>query len=330
MRALRFEAPGRARLAVLPPPVPAADEALIAPRHVGLCGTDLELLDGSMPYLASGDAAYPLQPGHEVAGVVVLSPDGRLPTGAEVLVDPVVGCGACPACVDGLATRCPDRRELGIRRGLPGGAGELIAVPVANVHRLPDGVSTREAVLAEPGVTALNAVERLGDVAHRETLVVGAGTLGLIAAQLLLERGARVDVVVVEPERARLVGRLGARPVHSVAPDRHAFVVEAAGTPAALRTAFAAVAPGGTIAVTGVQPAPVDALDVNALVLKDATVRGVLNGPGLYERMLAALATGVLDAEALIDSEFELGDARAALARLAAPGRAAPKVLLRL
>lgn len=283
-----------------------------------------------MPYFGSGDAAYPLQPGHEVAGVVVASPDPRIPAGTQALIDPVVGCGTCQACADGFATRCSERLELGVRRGMPGGASELIAVPTGNLHPLPEGVSTREAVLVEPGVTALNAVERLGNVAGRDAIVVGAGTLGLIAAQLLMRRGAQVDVMVVEPERAALVEQLGAQPVRRIEPGRHTFVVEAGGTPQALRTAFAAVAPGGRIAVLGVQPGPVDDLDVNELVLKDATVYGVLNGPGLYERMLKALATGILDAAALIDSEFELGDAEAALARLAERGRAAPKVLLRV
>jgi threonine dehydrogenase-like Zn-dependent dehydrogenase len=91
-----------------------------------------------------------------------------------------------------------------------------------------------------------------------------------------------------------------------------------------------AVAPGGRIAVIGVQPAPVDGVDVNALVLKDVSLHGVLNGPGLYDRMLGELAAGGFAAAALIDSEFELADAGPALARLREPGRAAPKVVLRI
>jgi 2-desacetyl-2-hydroxyethyl bacteriochlorophyllide A dehydrogenase len=330
VRALCIEGRGSVRQAELPDPVPGDDEALVAPRHVGLCGTDLELFDGSMPYLASGDAAYPIQPGHEVAGVVVASPDPGIPAGTAVLVDPVAGCGACQACAAGLATRCPDRRELGLRRGMPGGASELVAVPVGNLHALPAGVSTREAVLAEPGVTALNAVERLGDVSGRRALVVGAGTLGLIAAQLLCGRGVEVDVLVVEAERAALVERLGVRPISDPPTAGYAAVVEASGAPVALRGSLNTVAAGGRIAVIGIQSGPVDALDVNQLVLKDATLQGVLNGPGLYADMLEALAGGAVDAAALIDAEFDLADAEAALTRLAEPGRAAPKVLLRI
>jgi 2-desacetyl-2-hydroxyethyl bacteriochlorophyllide A dehydrogenase len=328
MRALRFTAPGAASVVETEPPAAAAGEAIVAPRFVGLCGTDLELLTGAMPYFAAGLASYPIQPGHEVSGTVVEG--GGLPPGTAVMIDPVFGCGACAACAAGFATRCADRRELGLRRGMPGGACELIAVPAANLHPVPDGVALRDATLVEPGVTALNAVDRIGDVAGGPVAVVGAGTLGLLAAQLLLARGAEVDVVVVEPERTALVERIGARPVPSAAPERYAAAIEAAGTPAAVHAALAAVAPGGRIAVVGVQPGPVDGVDLNALVLKDASLHGVLNGPGLYDRLLGELAAGGFDASALIDVEFELGEARAALERLQEPGRAAPKIVLRV
>lgn len=330
MRALSVTGPGSAAIVEIDPPVLGTGEALVAPRYVGLCGTDLELLTGSMPYFAQGEASYPIQPGHEVTGLVVSSQDARLAAGVPVLVDPVVGCGSCPACASALPTRCAERRELGLRRGMPGGACELIAVPVENLHPVPPGVSVRDAPLVEPGVTAFNAVQRLGDVDDRRALVIGAGTLGLIAAQLLLTRGAEVDVAVAQPVRAALVDQLGARPVDRVKPALYPAVIEAAGAPDAVRSAFAAVAPGGSVALVGVQPGPVGQLDVNDLVLKDATARGVLNGPGLFGRMLDELAAGTCDVSALIDSEFELADADAALAALAEPDRRAPKVLLRV
>lgn len=328
MRALRFTGPRAASVVETEPPAPAAGEALVAPRFVGLCGTDLELLTGVMPYFAAGLASYPIQPGHEVSGTVVEG--GDLPAGTEVMIDPVFGCGACAACAAGFATRCADRRELGLRLGTPGGACELIAVPAGNLHAVPDGVSLRDATLVEPGVTALNAVDRIGELGGSRVAVVGAGTLGLLAAQLLLARGAEVDVVVIEPERGALVERIGARPVPVAATETYDAAIEAAGTPAAVHATLSAVAPGGRIAVVGVQPGPVDGVDINALVLKDVSLHGVLNGPGLYDRMLGELAAGGFAASALIDAEFELAEAEPALARLQEPGRAAPKVVLRI
>jgi len=328
MRALEFSAPGAASLVEIDPPQAGPGEALVEPRYVGLCGTDLEMFNGTMPYFAEGSATYPIQPGHEVTGVIVAAAESGPEAGTEVLVNPVVGCGECEACIAGIQVRCPDRRELGLRHGLAGGACELIAVPATHLHPIPAGVGLRDAVLGEPGVTALNAVEVLGEAAGRRALVLGAGTLGLIAVQLLVARGAEVDVLVIEDQRLPLVERFAARPVRTAEADTYPLVVEAAGAAAAAREALRVVAPGGRIALAGVQPGPVAELDLNQIVLKDATVRGVLNGPGLFDRMLEELAAGVVDAGALIGAEFELGEAEAALAALSDPSRAAPKVML--
>jgi 2-desacetyl-2-hydroxyethyl bacteriochlorophyllide A dehydrogenase len=330
VRALNFTAPGSVAVVETEGPTPGDGDALVTPSYVGLCGTDLELFAGTMPYFEEGTASFPIQPGHEVCGIVVKSPDSRLTPGVSVLIDPVVGCGQCAACAGGFETRCRDRRELGLRFGMPGGACELIAVPSRKLHLVPPGVSDREAVLVEPGVTALNAVNRLGDLTDRRALVIGAGTVGLVAAQLLMNRGAKTDVLVVEPAREGLIDQLGARPVRGFETAVYNVVVEAAGAPNAIRSALVAVAPGGTIAVAGVQSEQVDRFDVNEIVLKDVNVRGVLNGPGLYDAMLGELAAGSVDASALIEAEFDLADAESALAALSAQDRPAPKILLRV
>jgi len=330
MKALTFVAPGHARVVDVEWPVATPSEVVVAPRYVGLCGTDLELLSGTMPYLSEGTAAYPLRPGHEVTGVVIESMTPDLAVGTRVLLDPVIGCGECAACISGYPTRCRSRGETGVRRGIPGGACEAFAVPARNLHVLPAGVSLRDAALVEPGVTVLNAIRRMGEAAGRRALVIGAGTLGLMAAQLLASRRARVDVLLADRQRVGLVERIAALPVAEAQAGEYDLVIEAAGTPGALRTALAAVGAGGHVAIVGVQPGPVDGVRINDLVLKDATAYGVLNGPGLYELMLDELAAGNVKPALLIDSEFSLEDATEALERLARPTRLRPKVMLRL
>jgi threonine dehydrogenase-like Zn-dependent dehydrogenase len=283
-----------------------------------------------MPYFAQGVARYPLQPGHEVAGVVHESSAGAWATGDRVVVDPVVGCGVCPRCAAGRETHCADRRELGVRLGLPGGLAELVAVPASKLHRIPDDVPLREAVLVEPSVTALNAVRRAGLPRSGRALVIGAGTLGSVAAQLLVSSRVAVDVLVLSGEQAACVEELGASAVLAPGADAYEVVVEAAGTAAAVRQALAAVAPGGRIALAGVLPSAADGLDVNAIVLKDVTVLGILNGPGLYGETLEALRTGALRAAPLVDREFGLDDAPEAFAELGRPRRGRPKLLIRV
>jgi threonine dehydrogenase-like Zn-dependent dehydrogenase len=310
-------------------PTVGIGEILVAPAYVGLCGSDLELFDGSHPYFVQGRAVLPLQPGHEVSAIVVEDRSGALPTGTRVVLDPVVGCRLCPQCLDGRATHCADRFELGLRRGMDGGAAELISVPCTNAHPVPEGVSLREAVLTEPGVTALNGLRRIGELAGR-ALVIGAGTLGGIATQLLVASGVEVEVLVLDERRGPLIERWGARPTTAPADGAYDVVIEAAGTAEAVRSALRTVAPGGSIALLGVQGQPLDGFDVDAILFKDASIFGVLNGPGLYESMLDEIATGHVRARELIEREFALEDAAAAFEFLASQDRMRPKVLLRV
>lgn len=329
MKALVFEAPGQATIADVPRPIPAADELLLRPQFVGLCGTDLELLSGAMPYFTEGSACYPIRPGHEISALVDRD-SGTWRSGTAVVVDPVIGCGRCPACIAEAPTGCSERSELGVRGGIAGGAAEYVAVPERNVHPLPPGVSLRHAVLVEPGVTALHAIRRLETSVGQRALVIGPGTLGGIAAQLLRSRGLEVDMPVLHQDRAAFVQRIGARVTAVVKTSHYDITVEAAGTPDAIHTAIRGTIPKGRIAFTGIQAAPVDRVNINELVLKDLTIHGVINGTGLYGEMLKELALGSVDAEAFIAADFKLADASQALNRLADQSRTRPKVLLRL
>lgn len=329
MRAVSFAAANEVVVHDLPEPVPAAGEALVAPRFVGLCGTDLELLEGTMPYFAEGAAWYPLQPGHEVAGVVVQSPEGSLAPATPVLLNPIAGCGACEACRAGWVEQCPRLRTIGVRDGMPGGAAELLTIPAENLIELPDGLALRDAVLAEPGVTALACIRSAGAQAGMRALVVGAGTLGAIAAQILRHEGVEVDVSIVEPSRRAFVESLGVPAVEQVAPRAYDVVVEFAGAPGAVRAALDAVKPGGTVALAGVQPGLVDGIDVNAIVLSGLTLRGVTE-VGDFAETLALLASGAVAVEPLLERLYDLEEAPEAYARLSDQTRARPKLMLRI
>lgn len=328
MKALMFTGPGECVVLERDPPVRGEGETLVAPRYVGLCATDLEMFQGVMPYLSEGLASYPIQAAHEVAGFVVESEASGPGVGTPVTVDPVVGCGSCSACERGVETHCISRLELGLRLGMPGGAAELIAVPTRKLHVVPEGLQLRNAVFVEPGVTSYNAVKRFGDIADKRALVLGPGTLGCIAAQLLAAGGAKIDVLDAGSTRAELIGLLGANEITEIKPDFYDLVVEAAGAPSAIRTALDAVAPGGQVALLGVQPTTVDEVNVNALVFKDARMFGVLNGPGLYDDLLIRMAAGDVDPEILIDVQYSLDDAGQAFERLQDRGRARPKIQL--
>lgn len=334
-RALRFLAPRQLAVLDVDAPTPGPDDALVAPRFVGLCGTDAKLLDGSLAYFAIAASAYPVQPGHEWSGVVVRSGRPDLPPGTPVIGDPIVGCRVCDVCAVGPETHCNERREQGVRGDLPGAASTLIAFPDRNLHRVPDGVPLDHAALAEPTVTVMEGIARLGAAAASgaEVMVIGAGTLGLIAAQLLVDRGCAVSVAVRGRTAGERAERAGARALqlgNGSAYPSAAFdgVVEASGGVDATAIGLEALRPGGTIAVLGVPPGRIPGLDLVTMIVRDLTMTGCLNGPGRYEDALNAIRDGRVQADLIVDAVIPLVDAASAFGIMADRSRLRPKVML--
>src|SRR5206468_3036954 len=170
MRALRWDGTRLALARDAPDPRPGAGEALVRVHLAGICRTDLEITRGYLGFRGT--------PGHEWMGRVMEADDAGL-VGARVVGEINLGCGACPACRAGLARHCPTRRVLGIV-GADGALAELIAVPVENLHRVPDAVGDREAVFTEPLAAAFEILDQLQTVAGARAVVLGDGKLGLL------------------------------------------------------------------------------------------------------------------------------------------------------
>lgn len=333
MRAVLLDGPGSIRVGVIPKPPLTGEEALVRPAYVGICGTDLEMLDGSMPYFGLGLASYPVVLGHELSGVIEDPGASGLAAGTPVVADPVIGCGRCPACRSGPATMCQQRAEVGLRDGRQGGLAELVAVPGANLHVVPSGVSLRDAVLTEPAVTSIASVDRLGAAGASRVLVVGNGTIGLIAAQMLCATGSSVAVLERSTSRRALIESIGATPLSpdELAADVDGFTgaIEASGTLDGIASAITALRPGGILALAGVYTAA-SSVDWTDLVLREITVSGILNGPGRYDRALDLMRRHVIDPAPLIDDAIPIADAARAFRRAAERGRTRPKVLVSL
>jgi threonine dehydrogenase-like Zn-dependent dehydrogenase len=340
MRALRFTAPGRYEVGDHPTPRLKPGEALIAPSFVGICATDLEFLEGTHPYFGMGQATYPLQPGHEWSGIVLESDDPGLPSGTRVVGNPETACGdpACRFCSVGHVPWCPNRCEIGCRGGLDGAAAEVIALPLAQLRPIPDNVSDEHALLAEPAATVMGGMARIGEIEPGErVLVVGAGTIGIISAQVVRARRAQVDVAVRGQARDAVIERLGAHPVHAIndraaLASRYRIVLNAAGSAEAVKLGLYALSNGGHLALLGVPAEPIDAFDIASVLHKDATIHGVLcyssGGPSQFQRGLDLIRDGVIRGDDLVDSVYPLERADEAFARVADATRERPKVLL--
>jgi threonine dehydrogenase-like Zn-dependent dehydrogenase len=236
MRAFVVTGPGTARVRQVEEPRPGPGEVVVAVERAGICGTDVEFFTGTMAYLHSGEARYPIRLGHEWCGTVDAVGDGVDPAwrGRRVTGDTMLGCGHCPRCRSGRQHLCADRYEIGIRGGWPGALAERLPVPVRALHVLPDAVDAALGALVEPGGSALRAVRAAALAPGERLLVAGPGTLGLIAAQMAAAQGVEVHLLGVTPgslEFARSLGFAHAFTARTLPDTRYDAVVDASNGP---------------------------------------------------------------------------------------------------
>ncbi len=303
MRAFVITGPGRSAVLEVASPGAGAGEVVVDVARVGLCGTDAEFFSGEMAYLAQGHAQYPVRIGHEWSGRVALVGEGvdRAWLGRRVTGDTMIGCGSCPRCRAGRQHVCAERREIGIRGGFPGALAEQLAVPASSLYPLPDSVDDVAGALVEPGGTALRAVTAAALAAGDRLLVIGAGTIGLLAA--LLARAAGVDVHLLgRSARSReFAARLGFGDGALNAPPALAWdaVIDASNDPQVPALALDLVEPGKRIVYIGLAGTP-SPIDTRTVVFKDVTAVGILGASAGLAGTIERYASGTIDPRPLV------------------------------
>lgn len=264
MRVALLSGPGSIEVVDRPEPEPIPGTVVVAVERCGIGGTDLEAF-------RTGRLPAPAWFGHEWSGRVVEVGEGaedRFP-GERVVGAVPPPCGRCRPCRAGLGQHCDEALSMIVgthpSASDHGAFAERIRVDHRRVHRVPDAVDHSSAALAEPAAVAAHAValggQRLGDV----VAVVGAGTIGLLVAELArLAGAARVVAVDVEPGRRELACSLGADaafgPGHEVirwlGEQGHGLgadvVYECAGRPGTLEVSISSVRHGGTVVLVGI------------------------------------------------------------------------------
>jgi 2-desacetyl-2-hydroxyethyl bacteriochlorophyllide A dehydrogenase len=279
VRALIKTAPGVGNLEILTTerPVPRQGEALVRVGQSGLCGTDLLLFDGVYRG-RNRPVPAPLIVGHEAAGEVVeLGPGTMWPApGTRVGIEAVTGCGQCHHCLRGWYNLCQDWHHIGLTR--PGVLADFAVVPTTSLLPLPDAVSMENAAFLEPLATAVHAMERVKPAPGTSAAIVGPGPLGFLHLQMLQAAGVGPIVMYGRPgdeSRLELAASLGTGTFigDSEGIQEHArrvsgglgfgVSIEAGGTSAAIQTALAIVAGGGTLVSLGIiRPTELDVLQV--------------------------------------------------------------------
>ena len=333
-RALVVSGPGQIGLVDRAAPRLQPGHVLIRPVAVGVCHTDLDIIDGRTD---PDFVRYPLVIGHEWSGVVEeVSPGSPVAVGTRVVVEGIVPCGRCRSCTAGHTNRCTTYDEFGFIRD--GALADALLAPEHLVHPLADNVSAESGALVEPASVVATALLRAAPAPGCRVLVIGDGTIGLLAARLAgLWSPAEVTVLGRRPAQAQLAQAAGADRFvldPAEAGTGYDLVVEAAGAKDAVTAALAAPARGGTVVLLGYP-----GHGVSVELHPDDVVNGDLQLIGSFGYTSTAWATvvsllngGRLDLGFLVTHRFALAQWADALHALRHPDESAPrgKVLVTL
>jgi L-iditol 2-dehydrogenase len=306
MKALQFTAPGEFSVNDLDVPAIGPDEVLLASRAVGICHSDIELLEGRyiIPF------AYPIIPGHEWSAEVmeVGSNVASLEPG-----DRVVG-----ECVIGMD-------HFGF--SISGAGAEFFVAKESWLHKLPDGVSWTQGALVEPFSCGYYATVRADNLDGSDTvLVYGAGPIGLGTIAASVAKGARVIVAEPSAERVAIAQRLGAD--ESVDPTADSFldevmeltagvgasvVFEASGKPQAMASALEAAAFRARLVYIGIDVGGSAEAKMGMFQSKELQARGIIGSPGVWPQTIEFLSRTGIDLSPLVTSSFPLAEADQAI-----------------
>lgn len=314
MRAIVFTSEGELAIEDRPTPEPGYKEILIKTAAVGICGTDTHVLDGEFE-----GTVFPLVPGHEATGTIVALGEAvnsgvfDFKVGDRVAVNPSTTCGECEFCLNGHQNLCPAWNGLGVVAS-DGACQEFFVAPAQNVYKLREDTDIHEAALIEPLACAIRGWDvlprRMGD----HVLVYGAGTMGLLMAQLATRAGA-ASVTIVDLNEARLATAeecgIELRYTTADQADREKWdvVIDCTGNIRAIEDALTRVKPAGFFQDFGVAPADKTAQFSPFRIYRDEiSIVGTMAVLNSFGRAVQMFEAGAINARAMISHSFTLDD----------------------
>ena len=308
MKALVFEAPKRAVISDIDQPEIGPDDVLVRSHAVGICHSDFELYEGR--YIIP--VSYPIIPGHEWSGEIA-EVGGAVTTlrhGDRVVGECVVNDG-------------DDHFGFSIS----GADAEYFVAKASWLHRIPDELSFAQGAFVEPFSVAYSAaVAADGIDASDEVAVIGGGPIGLLCTMAAATMGGSVTLIEPQEHRRSLGLEIGARraidPTADPLADQVAeatsgrgfdVVIEAAGAPAAMASAFPIAALGARIVLVGIDVGGSAPVEIGLVQSKALQVRGIIGSAGLWPRTIRFMATSGVDPTPLLTATFPLADGTAAL-----------------
>ena len=285
------------------------DSSLVKVDLAGICGTDLEILDGYMQY--NGVL------GHEFVGTVVSSKNPEI-VGKRVVGEINAGCDRCDFCKKGMQRHCPNRSVLGILKH-DGTFAEYLSLPEKNLHLIPDSVTDEQAVFVEPLAAAFEIREQLTLNQNWNVAVVGDGKLAQLIAQVLKLSCPNVVCFGRHENKLSNLKKVNvATKIGISTNDEKSFdlVVEATGSSSGFGDTMKLVRPRGTVILKSTI-ASRENLDLTPTIVNEITVIG--SRCGLFKPAIDALASGIISIDDMIDSTFSIDEISEAIKRAREP-----------
>jgi len=277
-------------------PDPPSDETLVRVNLAGICGTDLEILDGYMEYTGIL--------GHEFVGTVEKS---RNPTmvGKRVVGEINAGCGKCDSCMNGMQRHCPSRTVLGILKR-DGAFAEFLSLPEKNLHVIPDSISNEQAVFVEPLAAAFEIKEQVSLKPEWNVAVVGDGRLAQLIIQVIKLTCSNITCFGKHESKLEGLVQSGIKikiGIESTDEKLFDLVVEATGSNSGFVDTMKLVKPRGIVILKSTI-ASRENLDLTPTIINEITLIG--SRCGLFKPAIDALASGIISVNSMIDSTFPL------------------------
>lgn len=339
MKQAVMTAPGNIIFREAEQPTPARNQVLMQTRRIGICGSDIHVFHGLHPY-----TSYPVIQGHEASGIVAALGAGAtgLAVGDKITFMPQIACGTCYPCRHGQYHICESLKVMGFQAD--GAAQEYFALPAQNVLKLPDHLSLEQGAMIEPIAVAVHALAKGGDLQGRKVLVLGAGTIGNLVAQVAGALGARAvmitDISPYKLAKGQACGiefavntqaeDLASALRRHLGPDGADLILECVGVEATITQAVSNARKGTTIVIVGVfGQKPV--VDLGLVQDRELRLVGTLMYQKAdYKQAIELAASGALALDELVTHRFPFADYLAAYQTIEAAQGNIMKVMITL
>lgn len=274
--------------------IPEGDGELIKVTSAGICGSDLHLIAAGLSHVVLG---------HEFGGY---TSDGRL-----VAVRPTGECGTCSSCQSLAASTCAEATSRAHGIAIDGGLAEFVLVDPSRLFEVPSSINATHVGLIEPLAVVIHGINRVSPEKDSRAVVVGAGSIGLLTAAALQQRGVHVDLVARHSHQFAAAESLGVKAVESPSTN-YDYSFDAVCTQQSFDQCINATRPRGTLLEFGMVWSPV-ALS-NQFMMKEISIV-----PSIYyshdhehndfEEAISLLASNNNIARAIVSHRFSLHDA---------------------